>query len=103
MAVRNSRYKLLHTYDSMKAGAWYGRDDVTESDDDLLTQGGCAQEVAWKTGQFTKFLFDLENDPTETTNLYNKNADMIAVQVPTVATSPAPRPVYGFCCMVPFY
>ena len=96
MAVRNSRYKLLHTYDSMKAGAWYGRDDVTESDDDLLTQGGCAQEVAWKTGQFTKFLFDLENDPTETTNLYNKDADMIAVQV---AMCPAPRPIHCFWCI----
>ena len=81
MAVRNSRYKLMHTYDSLKAGAWYGRDDVAESDDDLLTQGGCAQAVAWKTGKFTYYLFDLESDPNETTNLYDADADMTAVQV----------------------
>ena len=46
----------------------------------ITTLGGCAQAVAWKTGSFTYYLFDLENDPNETTNLYDSSPAMKLVQ-----------------------
>ena len=46
----------------------------------LYPTGGCAQAVAWKTGSFTYYLFDLENDPNETTNLYNSSPAMKLIQ-----------------------
>lgn len=50
-AVRNSKYKLLHTYNDTKYGAWYSPDDILEDDDSLGNYGGCAQQFL--SGDFT--------------------------------------------------
>ena len=72
-AVRNARYKLMHTYDSTTAGTWFKASQVSDNgDDNLQEKGGCTQAAAAE-GQFTYFLFDLDNDPNETTNLYDSD------------------------------
>ena len=79
-AIRNERYKLMHTYDSPMAGTWYSDTAMMAFDDDVKSFDGCAQFMAQKSGTFTYFLFDLEEDPTETTNLYDSSAAMKKVQ-----------------------
>ena len=78
-AIRNSKYKLLHTYDSGLAGSWYTSTEVFLNDDDLSMFGTCTQSQAW-VGDYTYYLFDLENDPYETTNLYDTTPEMQLVQ-----------------------
>jgi arylsulfatase A-like enzyme len=78
-AIRNSKYKLMHTYDSGLAGSWYTPTMVFQNDDDLTMFGTCTQSQAW-TGDYTYYLFDLENDPYETTNLYDSSLEMQLVQ-----------------------
>jgi arylsulfatase A-like enzyme len=73
-AIRNSKYKLMHAYDSSTYGAWYDYDDLVEDDDVLNSGGSCTQQGSF-TGTFTKWLFDLENDPYETTNLFDNDDD----------------------------
>lgn len=68
-AVRNSKYKLMHTHDSTTYGNWFAYDDKIDNDDSLA-ESFCSQSLAM-TGDFTYFLFDLENDPYETTNIYD--------------------------------
>lgn len=67
-AVRDGRYKLMHTYDDKDYGNWYSIDDEIENDDDLDSGDKCAQQFV--KGKFTYWFFDLQNDPYETTNLY---------------------------------
>ena len=38
-AIRNSRYKLMHTFDSKWSGAWYIADEEYELDDDFTQYG----------------------------------------------------------------
>ena len=79
-AVRNARYKLMHTYDSTTAGTWFKASQVSDNgDDNLQEKGGCTQAAAAE-GQFTYFLFDLDNDPNETTNLYDSSVEITEVQ-----------------------
>jgi arylsulfatase A-like enzyme len=73
-AVRDARFKLMHTYDDKNYGAWYTSDELLEDDDDLDTDNRCAQQFL--KGKFTYWLFDLQNDPYETTNLYTSTNQM---------------------------
>jgi len=68
-AVRDNRFKLMHTYDDPDYGAWYTPTDEIDGDDDLESDNRCAQQFV--TGTFTYWLFDLDADPYETTNLYD--------------------------------
>jgi arylsulfatase A-like enzyme len=70
-AVRDARYKLMHTYDDKTYGAWDDIDETTEDDDNLDSGNGCAQQFV--KGTFTYWLFDLEIDPYETKNIYYVN------------------------------
>ena len=79
-AIRNDRYKLMHTYDSSMAGAWYDDYETMAFDDDLASFDGCAQFMAQKSGAFTYFLFDLQEDPTEKSNLYDSSEKYKAIQ-----------------------
>jgi len=73
-AVRNGQYKLMHTYDASDfSGQWYDASSAEEDDDkNLELYQGCTQETS-QSGAFTYYLFDLENDPNETTNLYDSD------------------------------
>ena len=64
-AIRNKKYKLVHAYDD--AYHVYDYEDELDADDLLETSDGCGFSAA---GTYTKYLFDMENDPYETTNLY---------------------------------
>ena len=68
-AVRDSRYKLMHTYDDKTYGTWDDIDETTTDDDNLDSGNGCAQQFV--TGTFEYWLFDLDTDPYETKNIYN--------------------------------
>ena len=74
-AIRNDKYKLMHTYDAPDYGDWFDYADKLENDDSLA-EGICSQTLA-ANGIFTYFLFDLENDPYETTNLYDDDSDEV--------------------------
>ena len=81
-AIRDERWKLMHTYDSATAGTWYSESEMSyNGDDNLQEKGGCTQAAAWENGDFTFFLFDLENDPYETTNLYDRTTEAKAKQL----------------------
>ena len=72
-AIRNSRYKLLETYENDFADTY----DTTERQDDdtaLDTLGTCSQHKTTKSGTYTSYLFDLEKDPYESTNLYTDSS-----------------------------
>lgn len=70
-AIRNGQYKLMHTFDSTAYGAWWDGEDRLDNDDSLA-EGSCSQASAM-TGEYTYYLFDLVNDPYETTNLYHED------------------------------
>jgi len=72
-AIRNDQYKLMHAYDAPDYGDWFDYAEKLENDDSLA-EAICSQTLA-ATGQFTYFLFDLVNDPYETTNLYDDGSD----------------------------
>jgi hypothetical protein len=65
----------MHTYDSPVYGKWFEPGTMIENDDSL-SEGTCNTMLA-SNGVFTYFLFDLENDPYETENLYNSTSDDI--------------------------
>ena len=63
------QYKLMHTYNDSTYSQWYSVSEEFDEDDDLTdTDSRCAQQFI--TGDFLYWLFDLESDPYETTNLY---------------------------------
>jgi arylsulfatase A-like enzyme len=76
-AVRDGRYKLMHTYDDKDYGDWYNIDDEIENDDDLDSGDRCAQQFV--KGKFTYWFFDLQNDPYETTNLYTSTNQLYVI------------------------
>ena len=73
MAIRNDRYKLMHTYQSPTAAQWYDGTTQMQFDDDLGNYDGCAQFTAVMSGSFTYYLFDLKEDPNEEKNLYDSS------------------------------
>jgi len=70
-AVRNTQYKLIETYTDNGYSDWNSADELEEDDDVLSSQETCTQGSATSSGTYTSFLFDLTNDPYETTNLYD--------------------------------
>jgi len=50
-AVRDERYKLMHTYDDSLYGAWYNPTDIVDTDDELTEDNRCAQQFL--SGDFT--------------------------------------------------
>jgi len=72
-AVRDARFKLMHTYNDTDYGAWYQPETEIETDEDLDDDNRCAQQFL--TGDFTYWMFDLEADPYETNNIYDSTAD----------------------------
>ena len=72
-AVRNEKYKLIHFYDSPNYGDWYDYNTVS-NDDDSPNVAECATTTYdYFNGKFVYALYDLINDPYETTNLYDSN------------------------------
>jgi arylsulfatase A-like enzyme len=71
-AIRNEKYKLMHTYDSPIYGKWFEPGTLIENDDSL-SEGVCNTNLA-SSGEFTYFLFDMEKDPYETDNIYNSTS-----------------------------
>ena len=80
VAVRNSQYKLIHTYESKTSGDWYTTSEMLAVDDNMNVVVGCNMAQCWTDGQFKYFLFDMVNDPYETTNLYNRDDSMVKMQ-----------------------
>lgn len=79
IAVRGSRYKLMHAFVDNSYSGWTSPYAELEDDDGVLTPRGCNQEGAL-TGTFVKMLFDLQEDPYETNNLYD-NDDYSLIKV----------------------
>lgn len=73
-AVRNSKYKLMHTYNNSHYATWGNLDEKLDDDSDLTYIEDCSQEDAWY-GDFEYFLFNLDDDPYEKTNLYYTSDD----------------------------
>jgi hypothetical protein len=73
VAVRNKEgFKLIHAFDGLPSSEWYQYDDVQDDDGEMHGSAGCSQADAMEeTGTYTYFLFDLNVDPYETTNLYD--------------------------------
>ena len=100
-AVRDERYKLIHAFVDNKSSLWYpynasGNATLADSagggDDDAAAVAAssltndvvtCQVSVAMK-GNFSLMLFDLEEDPYETRNLYG-DPQYAGVQVSSVA------------------
>ena len=79
MAIRNERYKLMHTYESKQA-TWWKDSGVEENDDVMTVSNGCSITAGMSDGAFTYYLFDLVNDPNETENLYDTSDKYIKIQ-----------------------
>ena len=73
LAIRDSQYKLIHTYDDNNYSGWYSQDSKDEDDDSLVNAATCSQTDTL-TGNYSFFLFDLLNDPYESVNLYDNSS-----------------------------
>ena len=71
LAIRNSQYKLIHAYDDNSYSGWYSQTSKDADDDNSLAVSATCSQTDTLTGNYTMFLFDLINDPNETTNLYD--------------------------------
>lgn len=71
VAIRNSKYKLVHGYPDTDQGYYYNF-SVPLDDDTDMSSGSCPQSLAMR-GAYSKMLYNLEEDPNETTNLYSDN------------------------------
>jgi hypothetical protein len=69
-AVRNSQYKLVHEYTGNTFSEWYDPDAAWDDDSNLQQEGTCAQSDGL-SGNYSKLLFDLTNDPYEKSNIYD--------------------------------
>lgn len=67
-AVRNIRYKLVRTHVDNDYTSWYNYTTALDEDDDI-SRGTCIESYV-NTGTLSTMLFDLWEDPNETTNLY---------------------------------
>jgi arylsulfatase A-like enzyme len=65
-AVRDERFKLMHTYDDSLYGAWYNPTDIVDTDEELTEDNRCAQQFL--SGDFTvrpSFLSFLSSFPPQ--------------------------------------
>eukprot|EP01033_Poteriospumella_lacustris_P013076 gene13076-9365_t len=67
-ALRDLRYKLIRTHVGNDYTTWYNYSSALSEDDDI-SRGSCTQTTS-STGTLSTMLFDLWDDPNETTNLY---------------------------------
>jgi len=74
-AIRNDKYKLIHTYESKYSG-WHNITAEIENDDELDMIGTCSQTTSMD-GVYTYYLFDIVNDPYETINLYDSTSSSV--------------------------
>jgi len=58
----------MHTFNSPTYSDWYDYDEIIENDDSL-DGAECSQQSSIQ-GSFTYYLYDLVNDPYETSNVY---------------------------------
>eukprot|EP01035_Chromulina_nebulosa_P019029 gene19029-24849_t len=81
-AIRNERYKLLHAFNGSTYEKWYESSTVNNDDEPSReVLHGCSQSSSLDDGSFQYYLFDLIDDPYETTNLYDStDSDIIAVK-----------------------
>lgn len=80
-AIRNTQYKLMHAYIGNSQSKWYTADDEMDDDDTIDQVTSCSQSTSL-SGTYSKFLFDLVNDPYEKTNLYyNSSYESIKVRL----------------------
>ena len=78
-AIRNERFKLIHYFNSSYYAGWYDSSAVSE-DDEGDNESECSATSSYSfLGDYTKALFDLQNDPYETTNLYDSSKGGISV------------------------
>ena len=80
-AIRNDKYKLLHAFVDNEMSNTYNPEDLIEDDDNLYADSSCTETKSLE-GTYTRFLFDLVNDPYEETNLYG-DARYADIQVRT--------------------
>lgn len=75
------RYKLSRLHADNSLTTYYNFSTVLDDDTDLC-ESVCSQDEA-VYGPLTHFLFDLWDDPNETTNLYDTTSDpeVVAAQV----------------------
>ena len=69
-AIRNRKFKLIQTKADNNYDGTFDADEKQVDDDNLAEQGTCTQGTAVSSGTYTSYLFNLESDPYETTNLY---------------------------------
>jgi arylsulfatase A-like enzyme len=67
--VRKNNLKLLHSFEDTDQAMWYDFSEALD-DDSVMDSGSCPQMLALR-GNYNKFIFDLDADPYETTNLYS--------------------------------
>jgi arylsulfatase A-like enzyme len=80
-AIRNSQYKLIHSYNGSKLMEAVNDDVVNDDDAELSIITDCKQVDAYD-GAYQMELFDLDSDPYETKNLYySEDDDIIAIRV----------------------
>lgn len=73
VAVRDQRYKLIHTFVNTPYSTWFASfsDKLSTDDDDAMQGPACTEERASVGGTFEFMLFDLVKDPYEQVNLFN--------------------------------
>ena len=69
-AIRDQQFKLIHSFTDNALSDWYSSDVRNDDDGAIEISGTCSQSEAI-SGTYSKFFFDLKNDPYETTNLYD--------------------------------
>ena len=71
VAIRDSRYKLIHSFSNNPQTTWYSYDmKLAEEDDESFWSASSCPQYSAMTGDFEKFLFDLQEDPNEKENLF---------------------------------
>lgn len=79
-AIRDSQYKLMHAYLGSNVTSYEWGDEVLADDDSIFDLSDCKQDETFY-GEFSYMLFDLINDPYESTNIYSStDQDVVAAK-----------------------
>ena len=75
-AIRNQRYKLIHGYVDNEASQWYAYNSSSSSsnnsnDSSIDSEGYVCRPSMALEGNFSFMLYDLQDDPYESNNLYH--------------------------------